>query len=129
MGGPLDARSFDRGRDIPLAAGGLPAIVFVLGHETETLGLLKRIYPHASVEAFGPKRADGTPGEPLLHVVRIPAAEIDALVGLDATFEPALGLPVRARLRGGVFDWMQIEKRKRRRCHGTATWGRSALVT
>jgi 4-amino-4-deoxy-L-arabinose transferase-like glycosyltransferase len=108
LGRPLEARPFERGRDLPLEPRGRPAIAFVDATDVETVRLLRRNYPHASLEPFGPPRRDGSQGDPVLWIARVPSDEVDALRGWTARFFQN-GRPQgeRATLTAG-WDWRAV---------------------
>jgi hypothetical protein len=81
LGHALEARSFQRGPDLPLEPSGRDALVFFAGHEIETARLLRRYYPAAGLQPFGPPRPDGSAGDPILWIARVPAPQIAALAG------------------------------------------------
>ncbi len=79
---------FLSGRDLPLETGGRRAIVFIGRDDPEAANLLGRLYPGASFEEFGPPSPPGRPArEPILTIVRIPAASIEDLRGWTTTLE------------------------------------------
>jgi 4-amino-4-deoxy-L-arabinose transferase-like glycosyltransferase/sugar lactone lactonase YvrE len=105
LGGPLRALPFERGRDLPLEPRGRAALLFFTGSEQETASLVHELYPHAVVEAFGAPGPDGSQGEPVLWIARVPAEAIAALRGWEIVISRTGQAPVVQATLASAWDW------------------------
>src|SRR5262249_30287089 len=96
IGHPPNAQPFEMARTLPLEPHGRKALVFFDGSEKETVDLMRRYYPGATIEGFGPPRPDGSSGEPILWIVRVPASAIEALLGWTVEYRPTDGRPAQS---------------------------------
>ena len=93
LGRPLEAHPFEPRRDLPLRPGGRRALVFLGGHELQAVSLLRRYYPDAALEPFGAPRPDGSQGDPILWIARVPASQVAALAGWRVQYPGQAGPP------------------------------------
>jgi hypothetical protein len=112
LGQHLQAKAFRAGRDLPLVPDGRRALLFVLGEEKDTIQRLERYYPHARLAPFGAPRPDGSAGEPVLWIVRIPPADIAALAGWSREFVGADGTHVTDHVVNADWDWSGVSVRR-----------------
>ena len=107
LGTPLDARSFDRSRDLPLESHGRGAIVFLLAAEPDTVALFRRYYPGAVLEPFGAPRAAGGQDSPILWIARLSEAQLDTLAGWRVEYRRPGRAPVVRRVTSAQWDWRE----------------------
>jgi 4-amino-4-deoxy-L-arabinose transferase-like glycosyltransferase/sugar lactone lactonase YvrE len=105
LGHPIEANPFERGRDLPLEPRGRRAIVFFQGNEQETATLLRLYYPGVTLEPFGPPRPDGTSGEPILWIARVPEQDIAAIRGWVTEYSVEGHEPVRQITTSATWNW------------------------
>jgi hypothetical protein len=105
LGRNLEGLPFERSRDLPLEPRGRRAIVFFPGNERETVDLVRRFYPRAELESFGPPRPDGSRGDPILWIARIPKEDIESIRGWVTSYRPAEGESIYLTTTSSTWDW------------------------
>jgi hypothetical protein len=97
-----DALPFLSGRDLPFETRGRRAVVFLSEDEdADGASRIQRIYPHASVEILRPRSG----GVPILHVVRVPEADLDDLHGWTVTLRAPQGASTTFRTAASTWTW------------------------
>src|SRR5262249_33768254 len=79
VGGVLNPIRFQGFQALPFRPAGRRVILFLGPGESPVVPLVRRYYPRAPIERFGPPRPDGAIGEPTaLWIVRVAPADVEA---------------------------------------------------
>lgn len=106
---PLRATPFRSLTALPLRPDGRRALLFFAGRDAEdVLKVLRRAYPHCTVEPFGPPLPDGRQGEPVVWIARVPAADIAGLQGWTVQYRTSSGETREATTASLAWSWREV---------------------